>query len=97
MTAEKPTQSNPTLKQIAAASGVSAMTVSRAFREGTSVRKDVRDRILQEAERLGYQPNPMLSALMSSLAGRKGAQYRDDRSHLVEVDLAVSAGPWFLG
>tara|TARA_R100000027_G_scaffold17378_2_gene12567 strand:- start:8861 stop:9865 length:1005 start_codon:yes stop_codon:yes gene_type:complete len=77
MTAEKPTQSNPTLKQIAAASGVSAMTVSRAFREGTSVRKDVRDRILQEAERLGYQPNPMLSALMSSLAGRKGAQYRE--------------------
>ncbi|MGE9291717.1 MAG: LacI family DNA-binding transcriptional regulator [Puniceicoccales bacterium] len=67
----------PSLKSVAAAAGVSAMTASRAFKEGTPVRPEVRARVLREAERLGYRPDRMVSSLMSSLAARKGAQFRE--------------------
>lgn len=54
-----------TLKQIALEAGVSVMTVSRALRNQPSSASATRQRIQQIAERLGYRPNPLVSALMS--------------------------------
>src|SRR5437763_1467974 len=53
-----------TLRDIAAKAGVSVMTVSRALRNHPHLASETRARILQLAERLGYRPNPMVSALM---------------------------------
>lgn len=52
------------LKMIAEAASVSAMTVSRVFRHSPQVSPETRDRILREATRLGYQPDPLVSQLM---------------------------------
>ena len=56
-------QRRVTLRMIAAAAGVSVMTVSRALREDTSVSPKLRARLRRMAGRLGYRPDPNLSAL----------------------------------
>ncbi|MBO7741179.1 MAG: LacI family DNA-binding transcriptional regulator [Victivallales bacterium] len=45
---------NCSLKDVACECGVSVMTVSRAFRESSSILPATRDRILATAERMGY-------------------------------------------
>lgn len=62
------------MRAVAVSAGVSVMTVSRALRNDRRVRPDTRLRVLQAAQELGYQPNPMVSALMSNL--RVGSQRR---------------------
>lgn len=59
----------PTLATIAAELGVSKATVSMALRSSTRISKEMRARVLETADRLGYRPNPMISALMTSLRG----------------------------
>jgi LacI family transcriptional regulator len=54
-----------TLKDIAREAGVSLMTVSRALRHDPKVSAPLRTEIIGIAERLGYRPNPLVSALMS--------------------------------
>jgi LacI family transcriptional regulator len=49
--------------RVAEAAGVSIATVSRTFNEPALVREDVRKRVLQAAEVLGYIPNPAAKAL----------------------------------
>ena len=46
-----------TLRDIANAANVSMMSVSRALRGGAGVSGDLRTRITQLAEELGYVPN----------------------------------------
>jgi LacI family transcriptional regulator len=53
------------LQDIAAKAGVSRATVSLALRNHASISPETRARIQQIAERLGYRPNPLVSALMS--------------------------------
>jgi LacI family gluconate utilization system Gnt-I transcriptional repressor len=55
-----------TLDEIAAAAGVSAITVSRALRKPEVVSAAVRERIRIVVEDLGYVPDPAASALASS-------------------------------
>lgn len=50
------------LDDIARASGVSKMTVSRVLRGGTGFSGDTRDRVLAEASRLAYVPNRLAAA-----------------------------------
>lgn len=57
----------PTLRTIAAAAGVSAMTVSRALHRHRSIPGSTARRIRALAQRLGYRPNPLISALMAHL------------------------------
>lgn len=57
--------SRPTLKDVARESGVSAITVSRCFRHPELVSGDVRARVMQVVDRLGYVPNSAASALAS--------------------------------
>lgn len=53
------------LKDVARETGVSVMTVSRALRHDPKVSPALQARIRQAANRLGYRPNPLVSALMS--------------------------------
>jgi LacI family transcriptional regulator len=53
------------LQDIADAAGVSRATVSLALRNHASISQATRSRIQELARKLGYQPNPLVSALMS--------------------------------
>ena len=53
-----------TSKQIAELAGVSRGTVDRALHNRGRVNPEVAQRILQLAEELGYQPNPIGRALV---------------------------------
>jgi LacI family transcriptional regulator len=58
---------NPTLRQIAAACGVNVSTVSRALANRRRVGEATRRRILAEARRMGWKPNPLAAAYMTHL------------------------------
>ncbi|MFT4160342.1 LacI family DNA-binding transcriptional regulator [Shinella sp.] len=55
----------PTMADIARKTGVSPMTVSRAFKSGSLINKDTRDAILRAAEELGYVFDSTASNLRS--------------------------------
>lgn len=59
----------PTLSQrkLATLAGVSHITVSRALRDDASVAPETKRRVLELAEKHGYRPNPMITALMEQL------------------------------
>ncbi|HEY9248446.1 MAG TPA: LacI family DNA-binding transcriptional regulator [Rariglobus sp.] len=61
----------PRLKDVAAAAGVSAMTVSLALRNHTSLPLRTRNRIQKLATNLGYRPDPNISRLMERVRGKK--------------------------
>ncbi len=64
------------LKDIAQAAGVSMMTVSRVLRGVPRVAAATRERVLAEARRLHYQPDPHLARLMQAVRGRKKVRTR---------------------
>lgn len=53
----------PSIRDVAAAAGVSVTTVSHAFSGARSVRGETRERVLQAAEELGYRADPRASGL----------------------------------
>lgn len=57
------------MKDVAKATGVSVMTVSRAFKQDASVSAETRDRILQTAESMGYVFDSMAANLRSQRSG----------------------------
>lgn len=59
----EPATRRVTLRMIAAETGVSVMTVSRALREDTFVAPKLRARLRRKAAAMGYRPDPHLSAL----------------------------------
>lgn len=61
----------PNLEAIAAAAGVSRMTASRALRNARGVTPATRERVLAAAEKLGWKPNPLVSAFMSYVRTKK--------------------------
>ncbi|MCE5341805.1 MAG: LacI family transcriptional regulator [Planctomycetaceae bacterium] len=56
----------PTIVDIARKMGISPISVSRALRNAGHVSKALREKILQEAKRIGYQPNTAARALRSN-------------------------------
>lgn len=62
-------QKPPTMKDVAKATGVSVMTVSRAFKQDASVSADTRDRIRQTAETMGYVFDSTAANLRSQRSG----------------------------
>lgn len=66
-----------TLRQVAEKAGVSAMTVSRAFRPEASVDPQMRRRILDLARKLGYEPDPHVSSVMRAFVRRSRPDYRE--------------------
>ena len=55
----------PTLAALAEEAGVSRMTVSRVLRNARHTAPETRERVLAAVEKLHYQPNPMVAALMA--------------------------------
>ncbi len=80
-----------TLKDIARATGLSVMTVSRALRGAPKVSVENRTRILAEARRLDYRPDPHLARMMQLVRGRKKVRIRAViaviREHVPQDDL----------
>lgn len=58
--------SEVTLKHIAEALGVSAMTVSRALNNRSNVDEKTRQRVVEKAKSMGYTPNHVAKSLVSS-------------------------------
>lgn len=58
--------SEVTLKQIAEALGISAMTVSRAINNRDNVDEKTRKKVLDKAQSMGYTPNHVAKSLVSS-------------------------------
>ena len=65
-----------TQQDIARAAGVNRATVSLALRAHASIPVTTRTRIEKLAKKLGYQPDPMLSALATYRHGRRPAGFR---------------------
>jgi LacI family transcriptional regulator len=59
----------PKLKDIAAATGVHEMTVSRALRNVGRMRQETRQRVLEAALKLGYRPNAAAAAMRTGHTG----------------------------
>lgn len=59
----------PKLKDIAAATGMHAMTVSRALRNVGRMRPETRQRVLEAARTMGYRPNAAASAMRTGHTG----------------------------
>lgn len=64
-----------TLKDVAAAAGVSVMTVSYVMRGSGKISEVTRKRVEEVAEKLGYQPDPM----MKRLASYRSRMQREER------------------
>jgi len=65
-----------TLSDIAAAVGYSKNTVSLALRGNTQIPEQTRERIRQVAEKLGYQPNAVVSQLMAQLRASRTSRFQ---------------------
>lgn len=63
-----------TLKQIAAAAGVTAATVSMALRNSPRISATVRDRVQTLAVKMNYHPDPLIAALAGRRSGRGAGQ-----------------------
>jgi LacI family transcriptional regulator len=55
------------MQRIADELGVSRMTVSLALRQSPRISEDMRHKVMAAAGRLGYRPNPLVSALMAQV------------------------------
>lgn len=65
-----------TIRDIAAEAGVHFTTVGLALRNSVRISKDTRERIQKIAERMGYEPDPMLAALNAYRRTRATPQYK---------------------
>ncbi len=64
------------MQNIADRAGVSRMTVSLALRNDPQLPEKTRKRIQELAQEMGYRPNPLVNALMSSIRERHGISSR---------------------
>ncbi len=62
------------MADVAREAGVTQATVSYALRSHPSISEATRQRVQDIAKKLGYQPNPLVSALMTSRRARGGRQ-----------------------
>lgn len=65
-----------TMKTIAAQAGVTQATVSLSLANNPRIPEVTRRRVQQIARRLGYRPNPYVSALMRARRGRRAPEAR---------------------
>lgn len=68
---------NITAIDVAKLAGVSQPTVSRVFNKGANVSEDKRRRVLEAAEKLGYQPNALARGLTTNKTNIIGIVMRD--------------------
>jgi len=80
-----------TMKTIAAHAGVTQATVSMSLANSPRIPAATRERIRAVAEKLGYRPNPYVSALMRA---RRLGRARQERPVLALVNGLEEAGAW---
>lgn len=73
---------NPTLREIAQKSGYSVTAVSFALRDSPQIASKTRLKIQKIAQKLGWTPNPMVSAWMSHLRSTKSISYQGNLAFL---------------
>lgn len=83
MTKRETARRAPTESDVAKLAGVSQSAVSRAFTPGASVADATREKILQAAQTLGYQPNLMARSLATS------------RSNIVALAISYLENPFY--
>jgi LacI family transcriptional regulator len=66
----------PSMKDIASSLGIHVSTVSLALRNDPRIPPGTRNRIADEAKRIGYSVNPLVSSLMSYRSRRTPPPYR---------------------
>jgi DNA-binding LacI/PurR family transcriptional regulator len=81
----------PTIETIARLTGVSISTVSRALRNHPLVAEQTSRKVQEMARKLGYTPNPYISALMSHLRTARPIPYQ---ATLAIVDTLGSSDEW---
>ena len=79
-----PARRRPTIKDVAAASGVAPMTVSYTFNRPARVAEATRARVLEAAARLGYRPDSTARALRSGRAQQLGVVVGEHLSYLFD-------------
>lgn len=72
-----------TLAQVAAAAGVSRMSVSRVLRHPEQVSRATRERVLACIEALSYRPNPLVSTLMAATRQRRASDTSAGIAYLI--------------
>lgn len=65
-----------TFRDIAREAGVSPATVSLALRNSSQISLPVRERIREVTKRMGYMPNPLLSAYQASVRAAKPVKFQ---------------------
>jgi DNA-binding LacI/PurR family transcriptional regulator len=70
------TAANVTIKDVARASGVSSMTVSRVINESQKVRPETRRWVEKAIAELGYVPSRLARGLSSQRTGRTELPHR---------------------
>ncbi|EIP99217.1 transcriptional regulator [Opitutaceae bacterium TAV1] len=88
---------NVNMEAVARAAGVHRTTVSMALRGHPKLPEATRARIRAVAERLGYRPNPLVQALMSSRAGRRRAEGAGFEAELAFVSRQPQPPEWERG
>lgn len=81
-TLSKPTDSEherPTLKTIAAETGLAIATVSRALKDAPDIGEETKKRVRETAQRLGYRPN------------RAGVRLRTGKTNVIALVLSTEA------
>lgn len=74
-----PPDERPTLKTIAAATGLAVATVSRALKDAPDIGEETKRRVRETAERLGYRPN------------RAGVRLRTGKTNVIALVLSAEA------
>ena len=74
-----PDSDRPTLKTIAAETGLAVATVSRALKDASDIGEDTKKRVRETAERLGYRPN------------RAGVRLRTGKTNVIALVLSTEA------
>jgi len=64
------------IRDLARATGLSVATISRALRDDPKVSKHTRAHVLSKAKELGYEVNPCVGQMMSSLRRSSVSSYR---------------------
>lgn len=81
-----------TQRDVAREAGVSHVTVSLALRESPSIPASTRNQIKKIAERLGYSPDPMLTALSSYRTQQRPAAHQANIAWLYTDRFPTSRG-----
>lgn len=80
-------ESRVTLRELAKRLRLSHATVSMALRDHPNVSEKTRLRVKEEAERCGYRPEPMLSALAAYRQAKRPSTYHGTLAYLMNEEM----------